>query len=271
MADPVTRWQTVPRHESELGLRMTRESLPDGVVRSHIGRQGSRAAKRSPLESPGSRSTVPEARSVAWPEDELFGHALHNGTALELVHANGHRHPLAVHRWLAEPDLADETLLSRCSGLVLDVGCGPGRFAIALNRRGFDCLGIDVTQRAVDLACEQGARAICCSVFDPLPKEGLWDTVLLADGNLGIAGDPDRLLERVAELLRPGGRLLLEVVPQDVDEVVPVQLSNTFGSSETFHWAHVGPPAAIRRASAAGLSHLESWESDGRVFASFCV
>ena len=47
-------------------------------------------------------------------------------------------------------------------------------------------------------------------LFGPLPGEGTWAHVLLADGNIGIGGDPLRLLRRAARLLRPGGTVLVE-------------------------------------------------------------
>ena len=50
-------------------------------------------------------------------------------------------------------------------------------------------------------------------VLGPLPGEGTWDHVLLADGNIGIGGDPLRLLHRAAHLLRPGGTVLVETDP----------------------------------------------------------
>ena len=42
-------------------------------------------------------------------------------------------------------------------------------------------------------------------------REGRWDTVLLADGNIGIGGDPLALLRRAAELLHPGGRVVVDL------------------------------------------------------------
>ena len=48
-------------------------------------------------------------------------------------------------------------------------------------------------------------------VFGPLPGEGRWDTALLADGNIGIGGDPVALLARVRELLAPEGRVVVDL------------------------------------------------------------
>ncbi|MFB7185523.1 methyltransferase domain-containing protein [Streptomyces sp. NPDC056230] len=56
---------------------------------------------------------------------------------------------LPVHRWCAHPTRADQTLLERCVGPVLDIGCGPGRLCRALLRQGVFALGIDVAPHAV--------------------------------------------------------------------------------------------------------------------------
>ena len=51
-------------------------------------------------------------------------------------------------------------------------------------------------------------------VFARVPGEGRWSHVLLADGNIGIGGDPLRLLERAAGLLAAGGTVLVETDPE---------------------------------------------------------
>lgn len=72
-------------------------------------------------------------------------------------------------------------------------------------------LGIDVVPEAVALTRERGASALVRDVFAPVPGEGWWDTALLANGNIGIGGDPVTLLRRVHALLLPGGRAVVEV------------------------------------------------------------
>ena len=58
---------------------------------------------------------------------------------------------------------------------------------------------------------ERGVPALRRDVFDRVPGEGRWHTVLLADGNIGIGGDPVRLLQRVRTLLATGGRVVVEL------------------------------------------------------------
>ncbi len=114
-------------------------------------------------------------------------------------------------RWLGEAAADDERLLDQAVGPVLDIGCGPGRHVLALARRGVDCLGIDVTPSAVRLARSRGATVIQASIFGPVPRAGIWETGLLLDGNIGIGGDPVALLIRVASVLGPRARILVEL------------------------------------------------------------
>lgn len=198
----------------------------------------------------------------------LYEEALRDqAPALALRTADGRELPLHVSRWCAPPDDADEELLRRCRGPVLDVGCGPGRLTAALTERGVPALGVDISRTAVTLARQAGAPALRRSVFDPLPGHGRWGTVLLADGNIGIGGDPVRLLHRTRRLLRPGGRVLVEVDPPGHHcWRGDVALSDGRTVSDVFAWAFVGADQIAALAAAAGLRVLEQWTEAGRWF-----
>ncbi|MDQ2813448.1 MAG: class I SAM-dependent methyltransferase [Actinomycetota bacterium] len=189
------------------------------------------------------------------------------GAGLLLRTACGRALPLQLERWCGPPDLADEELLRRCQGPVLDIGCGPGRLTIALAERGIPVLGVDISRIAVARVREAGACALRRSVFDPLPGQGRWATALLADGNIGIGGYPDELLRRCARLLAPGGRLLIEAEPDDIDERVTAWLEHADGRrGPAFPWARLGMGALVKLAAAAGLHHPEEWNHAGRPF-----
>lgn len=124
---------------------------------------------------------------------------------------------LQLDDWDRPPDTEDHAMLDLCVGATLDVGCGPGRLAAVLAERGHVALGIDVVGDAVGRACDRGAAALRRDVFDALPGEGRWTTALLADGNIGIGGDPIALLRRLRELLDPRGRVVAELAPPGAD------------------------------------------------------
>lgn len=211
------------------------------------------------------------ADTVPWAAADPYTAALRAGTGpLYLRRADGWLLPLDVERWCGRADAVDRDVLDRCTGAVLDVGCGPGRLVAELAARGHTVLGIDVSATAVERTARLGGPALRRSVFDPLPDEGHWHTVLLMDGNVGIGGDPGALLTRATRLMAPGGLLLVETAAVDVDERALVEVTDgpAGGAGRPFPWARLGTPALLRYAARAGLRATAQWGAGGRRFVS---
>lgn len=177
------------------------------------------------------------------------------------------REPLTVGAWQRLAP-ADEVLLSRCEGPVLDIGCGPGRLVESLAARGVATLGIDISMRAVSETSARGGSVLQRAVEHRLPGEGRWGTVLLADGNIGIGGDPGALLSRCHDLLTSGGVALVEADANDETDLrVSLTLHSADGRvSSPMPWARVGARPLVRLASQLGFVAVEDWRVDGRVF-----
>ena len=92
---------------------------------------------------------------------------------------------------------------------VLDVGCGPGRHAHALARRGIGVHGVDISQRFVDLATGHAPPGATFERGDArcLRFEGEFDAVIsLCQGGFGLVGDDDgSVLDGIARAAKPGG------------------------------------------------------------------
>jgi SAM-dependent methyltransferase len=198
---------------------------------------------------------------------ELYEDALTGLSRPEIEHADGRRTPLRIDDWLHVVP-GDSSILDRCQGPTLDVGSGPGRLTVALAERGVPALGIDITPTAVQLARSSGAMALHRDVFATVPGTGRWARVLLADGNIGIGGDPDALLSRVAELLKPLGQALVEVEPPGLPLAREmVRLRHAGQSSCWFPWASIGADQITELSLSAGLAVTEVWTNAGRWFA----
>jgi ubiquinone/menaquinone biosynthesis C-methylase UbiE len=100
---------------------------------------------------------------------------------------------------------------------VLDVGCGPGRHALALARRGIETVGVDLSEDFIALARDAATAEELPAQFEvgdvrDLGHEAEFDAVLcLCQGGFGLLGgrDEPQVFGRIAAAVRPGGRLAL--------------------------------------------------------------
>ncbi|MEX2289688.1 MAG: class I SAM-dependent methyltransferase [Mycobacteriales bacterium] len=94
---------------------------------------------------------------------------------------------------------------------VLDAGCGTGRVAIELSRRGYDVVGVDSDASMLAVARDQ-APSLPWHLVDlaALEDEAAYDLVVAA-GNVMIflvPGTGPQVVRRLAAALRPGGLLV---------------------------------------------------------------
>ncbi|AGZ42967.1 class I SAM-dependent methyltransferase [Actinoplanes friuliensis] len=180
-----------------------------------------------------------------------------------LLDDRGVAHRIDAAAWCRNHLPGDRGLLARCAGPTLDVGCGPGRLTSALNRLGHPALGIDVSPAAVRLARARGATVLLRDVFGPLPGHGRWRHVLLADGNIGIGGDPGALLSRCRDLLAADGRVHVELSPPGTRS----WSGEARIAGEPFRWAQLAAGDLAGPAAASALHIAATWTEANRWFA----
>ena len=104
-------------------------------------------------------------------------------------------------------DVAFEQLLAVAPTRVLDAGCGRGDFAERLAAAGLAVIGLDQSERMVELTRERGIEAVVGDI-EALPFEnGAFDAAC-ANHVLYHLPDVGRGIAELARVLRPGGRLV---------------------------------------------------------------
>jgi SAM-dependent methyltransferase len=189
------------------------------------------------------------------PADLLYGRLLATAAQPASVRSlDGTLEPLPLERWLGRADAADLAAAALAEPPVVDLGCGPGRHLAALREAGKRGLGVDLSPVAVGIARRRGADAIHGDIFGSVPGAGAYRTALLLDGNVGIGGAPELLLQRTRELLAPGGAALVELDPPGRPTFTTrIRLEAHGQVSEWFAWARVGVDGIHELAAAAGL------------------
>lgn len=106
---------------------------------------------------------------------------------------------------------------------LLDLCCGPGRYAIELAHEGFEVVGLDINQRYVATARqvaagEQIAIEFLTGDMRCIPFVNHFDAVINVGTSFGFfdrEAEDQRVIESVARSLKPGGVFLLEMGNRD--------------------------------------------------------
>jgi predicted methyltransferase len=155
-----------------------------------------------------------------------------------------------------KPDQIMDALAIAEGSVVAEIGAGGGWFTARLSSRvgpngvvyaeDIQPLMIEAIERRVQRENLRNVKAILGSATDPRLPRGAVDAVLIVEvyREMGIApADPVMLLRRIAESLKPGGRLGV------------VDYNAGGGGPGPAREQRVDPEAVIKAASAAGL-HL---------------
>lgn len=128
-------------------------------------------------------------------------------------------------------------------GRVLDITCGPGLYAVELAARGCQVTGIDFSPASITyarkLAQKMGVDDRCTFIEGDIRQidfpDIAFDAALFLYGQLAVfpADEAMMLLEKSAGALRPGARLVVEILDRDKVDKKP---GNWWFTGETGLW-----------------------------------
>lgn len=118
-----------------------------------------------------------------------------------------------------------ETLALQPGAHLFDITCGPGLYAVEFARRGCAVTGIDFSPASIayarDLARSRGVAGRCVFVEQDVRhmsgEAAVFEAAIFLYGQLAVfpKAEAQRLLATIAQSLKPGGRLCLELLNQD--------------------------------------------------------
>ena len=130
--------------------------------------------------------------------------------------------PLDPHQIERELRFALDGLAVAQGSRLLDLGCGHGQHATALQARGYDVVGLDSSMVMLTYATEEARRrglgpSLVHGDMRALALDGEFDGVLCIHGTFGYFDEEEneRIAGNVFKALRPGGRLVLSVPNRD--------------------------------------------------------
>jgi SAM-dependent methyltransferase len=127
--------------------------------------------------------------------------------------------PIPREQTLAEVDFLGRQLPLASYPSIVDLCCGTGRHSTELAARGYRVLGIDVSETALTVAKSHGGNAAFLNLdMGSLGSlAGPYDGVILLWQSFGYhsAAENLEILKTITALLRPNGRLVLDIYNKD--------------------------------------------------------
>ena len=159
---------------------------------------------------------------------------------------NVYNHLFSAERAEKEVAFAEQVLGLKPGARILDLCCGHGRHAVSFARRGFQVTGLDLNAAYLELV-QESARASKVTLetiaadMRHIPSQDEFDAVVNFFSSFGYfdsEAEDLKVLESAANALRPGGRLMLDMLNREWAVVNYIQNDWHSGSDGTLYVEH---------------------------------
>jgi len=162
---------------------------------------------------------------------------------------------------------------------ILDIGCGTGRHAIELAKRGYSVTGVDLSVSQLQRAREHAGAAGVQVQFEQhdacsLPYDNEFDVTLnLCEAGFALMETDDMnyaILQGAARALKPGGKLLLTTLnalfplAHSIEEFENANAVGTKNSNHTFDFLTLRNRSVVEAADDAG--HIRTLQCNERYY-----
>jgi SAM-dependent methyltransferase len=136
---------------------------------------------------------------------------------------NIYRHTFTPERTEKEVAFVERRLKLHVGARVLDLCCGPGRHSVPLAQRGYKVTSLDLSQSYLDLArraatdCNVELETVSADMRE-IPFDDYFDAAInmySSFGYLESETEDSKVLESISRSLKPGGRLLLDMLNRE--------------------------------------------------------
>jgi len=169
----------------------------------------------------------------------------------------------------------EQKAIQLAKGNVLDIGCGAGSHALALqNERNLEVTAIDISENAVRACQLRGIENVKVANILDLDEENKFDTILLLMNGTGIFGtlkETGTYLQKLKSLLHENGQILIDssdliyMYDQDEDGAYCIPADGYYGeltftlqykgeTEDTFPWLYMDYNTLQNAAIANGLN-----------------
>lgn len=150
--------------------------------------------------------------------------------------------PLGKKVYILEKKCIEELMSDGKGKKALDLGIGTGLFTLLLKERGFDVVGVDISERMMEIAEKRGFKVLKHDLNNPLPfKDEEFDFVFSMT-SIEFLKNPEDLVKETLRVLKNRGEFLLVTLNSLSLWAIIRRIKGVFKKNDVFRGARFYSP-----------------------------